>query len=58
MIEGHFEEHTELFAQHEIEEILREANRISDAEFDEVAAGIFRGRKTAAEFVSDQRERS
>ena len=58
MIQEHFEEHPELFAGEEMEEILREASRISDADFDEVAAGIFRGRKTAAELVREGRERS
>jgi Arc/MetJ-type ribon-helix-helix transcriptional regulator len=58
MIEEHFEEHPELFAEDEMEEIVRGASRISDSEFDKVAAGIFRGRKTAAELVSEQRERS
>jgi len=57
LIEEHFEEHPELFAEEEIGELVREANRISDAEFDKLAAEIFRGRKTAAELVGEGRER-
>jgi len=58
MIEEHFEEHPELFAEEEMEELLREAGRISDADFDELAARIFRGRKTAEELVREERERA
>jgi len=58
MIEEHFEEHPELFAEEEMGEILREAGQISDADFDKLAAEIFRGRKTAAELVGEGRERS
>jgi len=36
--------------------ILREMDRISDADFDKLAAKIFRGRKTAAELVGEGRE--
>jgi len=57
LIEEHFEEHPELFAEEEIGVLVREANRISDAEFDKLAAEIFRGRKTAAELVGEGRER-
>jgi len=41
-----------------MEELLREAGRISDADFDELAARIFRGRKTAEELVREERERA
>jgi Arc/MetJ-type ribon-helix-helix transcriptional regulator len=57
VIEEHFEEHPELFAEEEIEEVLREAGRISDADFDKMAAEIFRGRKTSVELVREGRER-
>ena len=46
-----------MFAEEEIGVLVREANRISDAEFDKLAAEIFRGRKTAAELVGEGRER-
>jgi Arc/MetJ-type ribon-helix-helix transcriptional regulator len=57
MIEEHLEEHPELFAEEEIGDILREASEISDADFDKMAAEVFRGRKTAAELVGEGRER-
>jgi len=57
MIEEHFEEHPELFADDDVEEIVKEAEKMSDAEFDRLAAEIFRGSKTAAELVGEGRER-
>jgi Arc/MetJ-type ribon-helix-helix transcriptional regulator len=57
IIEEHFEEHPELFAEEETEDILRKAGRISDVEFDKLAAAIFKGRKTAAELVGEGRKR-
>lgn len=57
MLEEHFQEHPELFASDELEEILKEANKMSDEEFDRLAAEIFRGPKTAAELVAEGRER-
>ncbi len=57
IIEEHFEEHPELFAADDLEEIVKEANDMSDAEFDRLAADIFRGTKTAAELVGEGRER-
>lgn len=57
MIEEHFEEHPELFADSDIEEIVKEAAKVSDVEFDRLAAEIFRGSKTAAELVGEGRER-
>jgi Arc/MetJ-type ribon-helix-helix transcriptional regulator len=58
MIEEHFEEHPELFGGEETEEIVAEAGKISDAEFDRLAAQIFGGPKSAAELVGEGRERS
>jgi Arc/MetJ-type ribon-helix-helix transcriptional regulator len=58
MIEEHFEEHPELFADEELGEIVKEASKMSDAEFDRLAAEVLRGRKTAAEVVGEGRERS
>ncbi len=57
MIEEHFEEHPELFADEEMDEIVKEAGKMSDAELDRLAAEIFRGPKTAAELVGEGRER-
>jgi len=57
MIEEHFEEHPELFADEEMEGIVKEAGKMSDAEFDQLATEIFRGPKTAAELVGEGRER-
>ncbi len=58
MIEEHFEEHPELFADEEMDEIVKEAGEMSDAELDRLAAEIFRGPMTAAELVGEGRERS
>ena len=57
MIEEHFEEHPELFADDDVEEVIKEARKMSDMEFDRLAAEIFRGSKTAAELVGEGRER-
>lgn len=59
IIEEHFQEHPELFAGEEMARIAGEADKMSDAEFDRLAAEILRGhRKTAAELVSEERDRS
>lgn len=57
IIEEYFEEHPELFASDELEEIVEEAGKMSDAELDRLAAEIFRGPRTAAELVGEGRER-
>ena len=57
IIEEHFEEHPELFASDELEEIEQEAGKLSDAGFDRLAAEIFRGPRTAAELVGEGRGR-
>ena len=57
IIEEHFEEHPELFASDELEEIEKEAGKLSDAGFDRLAAEIFRGPRTAAELVGEGRGR-
>lgn len=57
MIEEHFEEHPELFAADDIAKAVNEASRMSDGEFDRLAAEIFRGPKSAAELVGEGRER-
>ncbi len=55
IIEEHLEEHPELFASDELEEIVREADKMSDAQFDRLAAEIFRGPRTAIELVGEGR---
>ncbi len=55
IIEEHLEEHPELFASDELEKIVKEASKMSDAGFDRLAAKIFRGPKTAAELVGEGR---
>jgi Arc/MetJ-type ribon-helix-helix transcriptional regulator len=57
MLEEHFQEHPDLFASDDVAETLKEANKMSDEEFDRLAAEIFRGPKTAAELVAEGRER-
>ncbi len=57
MLEEHFEEHPELFASDDIKKIAEEASKMSDENFDRLAAKIFRGSKTAAQLVGEGRER-
>lgn len=57
MIEEHLEEHPELFASEDIAGLVREAEKISDPEFDRLAAEAFKGSRTAAELVAEGRER-
>lgn len=59
LIEEHFEEHPELFAEDEIEEAVKEADEMSEAEFERLASQVFKGhKKTAAQLVAEGRERS
>lgn len=57
MLEEHFQEHPELFISDEFDRLLREADKISDGQFAELAATLFRGKKTAAQMVAEGRER-
>ena len=58
IVEEHFEEHPELFADEELSEIVNQADKMSDAEFEKLAAEVFRGgKKSAAQLVSEGRER-
>ena len=58
VIEEHFEEHPELFAGDELQEALKQANEMSEAEFERVASQIFRGHeKKAAQLVAEGRDR-
>lgn len=57
MLEEHFEEHSELFASDELEEIAREADKMTDQQFEKLAAEVFEGPRSAAEIVAEGRER-
>jgi Arc/MetJ-type ribon-helix-helix transcriptional regulator len=58
VIEEHFEEHPELFAEDEIQEALKQADEMSEAEFERLASEVFKGhRKTAAKLVAEGRDR-
>jgi Arc/MetJ-type ribon-helix-helix transcriptional regulator len=56
ILEEHFNEHPELFASDELGEILKEADKMTDAEFRRLAAEIFRGPRSASELVAEGRE--
>ena len=59
IIKDHLKEHPELFAHgFNLEELIQEANQMSDSEYEKLAADVFnRGgkRKTAAEVVRESR---
>lgn len=57
MLEEHFEEHPELFGSDELEGILKQADRMSDQQFEKLAVRVFKGTKTAAQIVAEGRER-
>lgn len=57
MLEEHFEEHPELFGFDELEAILKRSDRMSDEQFEKLAARVFKGAKTAAQIVAEGRER-
>lgn len=58
MLEEHIQEHPELFAPDNLDELFKQADeRISDTEFEKLAAEAFKGRRTAAQMVADGRER-
>jgi Arc/MetJ-type ribon-helix-helix transcriptional regulator len=58
MLEEHLQEHPELFAPDNLEDLFKQAEyNISDQQFEKLAADVFRGRKTAAELVAEGRER-
>jgi len=57
MLEEHIEEHPELFVSDDLVEALKEAEEMSDEQFERLAAEIFRGPKTAAELVAEGRDR-
>ena len=58
MLEEHLQEHPELFAPDNLEDLFKQAEySISDQQFEKLAADVFRGRKTAARLVAEGRER-
>jgi Arc/MetJ-type ribon-helix-helix transcriptional regulator len=58
MLEEHLQEHPELFAPDNLENLFKQAEySISDQQFEKLAADVFRGRKTAAQLVAEGRER-
>ena len=57
MLEEHLREHLALFASDQLGELVKEAAKISDSEFDKLAAKVFRGPRTAAEIVAEGRGR-
>jgi hypothetical protein len=58
-LEEHLQEHPELFAPDNLEDLFKQAeySSISDQQFEKLAADVFRGRKTAAQLVAEGRER-
>ena len=58
MLEEHLQEHPELFAPDNLEELFKQADdSMSDQQFEKLAADVFKGRKTAAQMVAEGRER-
>jgi Arc/MetJ-type ribon-helix-helix transcriptional regulator len=58
MLEEHLQEHPELFAPDNLEDLFKQAEyNMSDQQFEKLAADVFRGRKTAAQLVAEGRER-
>jgi len=55
MLNEHMEEHPELFANDDIAELLKDADSMSDVEFEERMAAGLKGRKSAAKIVSEGR---
>jgi Arc/MetJ-type ribon-helix-helix transcriptional regulator len=55
MLEEHMHEHPELFVGDELNDILKEAEKMSDKEFEERMAEGLKGPKSAAELVSEGR---
>jgi Arc/MetJ-type ribon-helix-helix transcriptional regulator len=55
MLEAHMDEHPELFVGDELNEILKDAEKMSDEEFEERMAEGLKGPKSAAELVSEGR---
>lgn len=58
LLEEHFKEHPQLFDFDEMKELLKQADEMSDEQFEKLAAKVFKGTKTAAQMVAEGRERS
>jgi Arc/MetJ-type ribon-helix-helix transcriptional regulator len=58
MLEEHLQEHPELFAPDNLEDLFKQVEySISDQQFEKLAAEVFKGRMTAAQLVAEGRER-
>ncbi len=57
MLAEHLAEHPDLFASARLMEASREAELLTDDEFERLAAEVFRGIRTAAEIVAEGRDR-
>jgi len=55
MLEEHMDEHPELFAGEDLNDVIEEAEKMSDKEFEERMAEGLKGPKSAAELVSEGR---
>lgn len=55
MLEEHLREHAGLFASEEIEGLVKEADKMTEREFERIAGEVFSGRKMAAEMVAEGR---
>ena len=55
MLEEHMDEHPELFIGDELDDILEEAEKMSDREFEQRMAEGLKGPRSAAELVSEGR---
>jgi Arc/MetJ-type ribon-helix-helix transcriptional regulator len=57
MLADHMQEHPDLFASAKLAEASKEAESLTDDEFEVLAAEVFRGPKTAAQIVAEGRDR-
>ncbi|MEM3144132.1 MAG: hypothetical protein QXW91_05860 [Candidatus Nitrosotenuis sp.] len=57
ILESHFEQHPELFGHDDLDDILKKADGISEQKFEQIAAQVFGGPKTAAHLIAEGRER-
>ncbi len=60
MLEEHLEEHPELFAPDRLlQELSKKAydEGMNDQQYEKLAANVFRGPKTAAQLVAEERDR-
>jgi Arc/MetJ-type ribon-helix-helix transcriptional regulator len=57
ILEAHFDQHPELFGPDDLDDLIKKADGISDQKFEQIAAKVFRGPKTAAKLIAEGRER-